>query len=96
MLEKDIVNSILRYLKTIPGCFAWKTHGDAYSTSGIPDIIACIGGRFVALEVKTPSGRLSKLQEITLRRINAAGGIAREVRSLDEVRAVVDELHGKQ
>ena len=27
MAEKDIVRQILRYLKTVPGCFAWKEHG---------------------------------------------------------------------
>ena len=94
MLEKDIANQILCYLKTVPGCFAWKTHGSIYGTAGLPDIIACIGGHFVAFEVKTASGRLTKLQKITIQRINAAGGIAREVRSLDEVRAMVDELRG--
>ena len=58
MAEKDIVNAILRYLKAVPACFAWKTHGGMYGTAGIPDIIACIGGRFVAFEVKTPSGKM--------------------------------------
>ena len=68
MLEKDIVNAILRYLKAVPACFAWKTHGGMYGTAGIPDIIACIGGRFVAggassLDVHNPAdgSRLSRV-----------------------------------
>ena len=92
MLEKDIVSSILRYLKTVPGCFAWKEHGGMYGTAGLPDIICCICGRFVAFEVKTPSGRLTKLQEITIQKINEAKGTACKVSSVDEVRAVVDGL----
>lgn len=92
MLEKDIVSSILRYLKTVPGCFAWKEHGGMYGTAGLPDIICCIGGRFVAFEVKTPSGRLTKLQELTIQKINDAKGTACKVSSVDEVRAVVDGL----
>lgn len=51
--EADIVRAILRYLKTVPNCFCWKEHGGMYGTAGIPDVIACIGGRFFALEVKT-------------------------------------------
>jgi hypothetical protein len=89
MLEKDIVAAILRHLKTIPNCFAWKTHGGMYGTAGIPDIIACIGGRFFAFEVKQPSGKLTKLQEITLANIRAAGGIAAKVTSAAEVRDII-------
>lgn len=69
MLEKDIVNKILRYLKTVPDCFCWKEHGGMYGTAGIPDIIACIGGRFFAFEVKTETGKTTALQEATIRKI---------------------------
>ena len=86
MAEKDIVQSILRYLKAVPHCFAWKTHGGMYGTAGIPDIIACIDGRFFAFEVKTTTGKATPLQETTIRKILAAGGTALVVRSVDEVR----------
>lgn len=88
--EKEIVTKILRYLKTVPKCFAWKEHGGIYGTAGIPDIIACIDGRLYAFEVKTPSGKTTKLQEATLRKILACGGTASVVRSLDEVRTVIN------
>ncbi|GHU34895.1 hypothetical protein FACS1894105_02510 [Clostridia bacterium] len=58
-----------------------------------PDIIACISGRFVAFEVKTPSGTLTKLQETTLQRINAAKGNAYKVTSVDEVTAIVNNFY---
>jgi hypothetical protein len=93
MREKDIVTAIMRYLKTVPQCFAWKEHGGQYGTAGLPDLIACIGGRFVAFEVKTPSGKLTKLQEITLQRINAAKGSTYKVTSVDEVKTIVKSLH---
>jgi hypothetical protein len=89
MLEKEIVNKILKYLKTLPECFAWKEHGGMYGTSGIPDIIVCYKGRFVAFEVKTESAKLTTLQENTLRKINAAGGAAYKVTSLDEVKEIL-------
>ena len=92
MLEKDIVNQIMRYLKSVPGCFAWKEHGGMYGTAGLPDIIACYKGRFVAFEVKTEKGKLTTLQEITLKRINAAGGIAHMVTSLNAVKEILQTL----
>jgi hypothetical protein len=68
MKEVDIVKAIMRYLKTVPECFCWKEHGGMYETAGIPDIIACIGGRFYGFEVKTDSGKPTKLQEATIRK----------------------------
>ena len=92
MTEKDIVAKILRYLKTIPNCFAWKEHGGMYGTAGIPDIIACVDGRFYAFEVKTPSGKLTKLQEISIQRIQKAKGKAFKVTSIEEVKQILERL----
>lgn len=93
MGEKEITAVIMRYLKTVPGCFAWKEHGGMYGTAGLPDVICCINGHFVAFEVKTPSGRLSKLQEITIQKIREAKGEAFKVTSVKEVRAAVENLN---
>ena len=92
MAERDIVAAIIRLLKKWPKCFCWKEHGGMYGTAGIPDIIACVDGRFVAFEVKTESGRLSKLQEITLSRIRDAGGRAYIVRSAAEVARIMKDM----
>ena len=61
-----------------------------YGTAGVPDIIACIGGRFYAFEVKTATGKTTALQNATIRKILACGGMAVVVRSVDEVRAVIN------
>ena len=92
MVERDIVAAILRLLKKTPRCFCWKEHGGLYGTAGIPDIIACVDGRFVAFEVKTETGRLTKLQEVTLGRIRDAGGRAYMVRSVAEVAGILKEM----
>lgn len=94
MKEKDIVAAILRLLKKTPGCFAWKEHGGMYGVAGIPDIIACIGGRFVAFEVKVPGNKLTKLQEITIQKIKDAKGQAFMVTSAAEVAAILKEMEG--
>ena len=86
MSEKEIVSAILRYLKTVPRCFVWKEHGGMYGTAGIPDIIACVDGRFFTFEVKTASRKTTPLQQATIRKILAAGGTALVARSVDEVR----------
>ena len=93
MLEKDITAAIMRYLKTVPGCFSWKEHGGMYGTAGLPDIICCIGGRFVAFEVKVPSGKLTKLQETTIKKIKAAKGEAHKVTSVEEVKEILQKLN---
>lgn len=89
MKESDSVRAILRYLKTVQNCFFWKEHGGMYGTAGIPDVIACIDGRFYEFEVKTDEGTPTKLQLATIRKINAAGGIALVVRSVEDVKAVI-------
>lgn len=92
MKEKAITNQILKYLKAQPECFVFKEHGDIYGTSGIPDIICCYKGKFVAFEVKTPSGKLSKLQEITINKIRKAQGAAFKVISLAEVKEILKKV----
>ena len=92
MNESDIVKAIMKYLKSVPRSFCWKEHGGMYGTAGIPDIIACINGHFCGFEGKTDVGKPTKLQEATIRKILAAGGTAVVVRSVDEVKAVVNGI----
>ena len=92
MLEKDITNKILKYLKTLDRCYCFKEHGGSYGSTGIPDIICCYKGRFLAFEVKTAKGRTTALQEVNIRKINEAEGIAVVVRSLDDVKNVMKEM----
>ena len=94
MAERDIVAAIIRLLKKTPRCFCWKEHGGMYGTAGVPDIIACINGRFFAFEVKTETGKLSKLQETTIQRIKDAKGQAFTVRSAAEVAAILKNMEG--
>lgn len=50
-------------------------------TMGIPDIIGCFNGLFIAIECKAGKGKLTALQERAIARIKAAGGftfVARE------------------
>lgn len=71
--EKNFENKIKGYLKSINAYFI-KTHGDRFSRIGTPDIIACINGKFVAIEVKAENGKPSELQKYHIQQINDAGG----------------------
>lgn len=92
MKENEIIKQIRDYLKTLPDCFFWKEHGGQFGQAGIPDIICCYNGRFVAFEVKAEKGKTTVLQEITLRKIRKAGGTAVIVRSVDEVKVIIEKL----
>ncbi len=89
--ETNITKSILRYLKTLDKCFAWKVHGGMYGTAGIPDIIACYHGRFFAFEIKRPGCRPSDIQEVAMRKIKKAGGEAFIVNSKKQVMQVLGD-----
>ena len=71
--EKTFENKIKAYLKSI-GAYFIKTHGDRFSKVGTPDIIACVNGHFVAVEVKAENGKPSELQLYHLEQIRKAGG----------------------
>ena len=90
MLERDIVAAIKKYLTSLGSdVFFWKEHGGPYGTSGIPDIICCYKGRFIGMECKLPGGRLTELQKRAISKINAAGGIAHRVESVEDAKAVM-------
>ena len=71
--EKIYENKIKSYLKSI-GAYFIKTHGDRFSKVGTPDILACINGKFVAVEVKGEKGKPSDLQLYHIEQIKKAGG----------------------
>lgn len=71
--EKTFENKIKLYLKSI-GAYFIKTHGDRFSKVGTPDILACVNGHFVAVEVKAEKGKPSDLQIYHIEQIKKAGG----------------------
>jgi len=89
MKEKDLIKAIGAYLKTVPGLFFWKEHGGMYGTAGIPDVIVCYKGRFIAFEAKVGYNKPTVLQEQTINQINKAGGCATVVTSVAAVKEVL-------
>ena len=90
MKESQLIQCIRKYLATLPECFFWKEHGGQYGTAGIPDIIVCYKGRFYGLEAKVGKNQPTRLQAATIEQIRHAGGVAAVVRSVDEVKEIMN------
>ena len=88
--EAVIQLKILKYLNGLPDC--WVIKVISANQRGVPDILGCYGGRFIGLEVKSVSGKLSKIQQAQLDAIRQAGGIAEVVTSLQQVQKLFEEL----
>lgn len=74
--EKDLENKVKQYLKE-NGCWFIKYWGGGgYTKSGIPDLLVCCNGIFVAVELKAPKGRPTELQMKKLHEIKGSGGLA--------------------
>lgn len=74
--EKLFENKIKTFLKK-EGAWSIKYWaGSKFTKDGIPDILACVNGYFVAIEVKAKNGKPSELQLYNVRKIREAGGIA--------------------
>lgn len=56
-------------------CYHFSPQTGGYGRSGVPDIIACINGRFVAIECKAGKGQLTELQKYNIGRINVNKGL---------------------
>lgn len=64
------------YVKYWSGGIPTKEGVKKFTKDGVPDILCCFEGFFLAIEVKAPKGRPSKLQLYHLRKIDEAGGFA--------------------
>lgn len=73
--EKNFENKIKEELHT-KGAWRVKFFANAFTPSGIPDVLACYNGQFLGIEVKGGSSYgLTELQKYNLKQIRDAGGI---------------------
>ncbi len=98
-VEQSIQSAILQYLR-FKGIFCWKNNTagiyvrsrNTYIPSHAPGVSDILGilkdGRFLAIEVKAPKGRISPHQQQFIDEINARGGVAFVARSVEEVDTV--------
>lgn len=76
---------IIPQLERLPNSWWLKVVGTPAQRNGIPDIVGCYRGRFVAVEVKNPENdrTCTKLQRKNLREIRTASGLSLVVRDPD-------------
>lgn len=93
MNETQLTQRIKDYM-VANGAYIEKIFGGGFQASGVPDLLACYKGRFVAIEVKTPNGKgvASDIQKIKIRMIRGSGGIAFFADSLDDVENVIQQI----
>lgn len=70
-IQKKLMEALER---AYPKIYLRKIHQTMYSHSGIPDLLGCLNGNWIAIEVKTNTGKLTKLQARELKLIDEAGG----------------------
>jgi Holliday junction resolvase len=88
VLESNIQRKIVAYLKQLGYC-AFKV--DSSSTVGLCDLVAISpDGVVLFLEIKTATGRLSKMQEHVIKKLRTNNANCYVVRSVAEVKTILE------
>ena len=95
MKEQQYQSKIVKYLES-RGAYVIKVV--AASKKGVPDVIACYKGQFIAIEVKTPLTRsdTTKLQEYNLDKIADAGGQSGVAVDIDDINPMLNRIDNDQ
>ena len=75
MKETPFKTKVEKWLKDRNAWYIKYWAGNKFTKEGVPDILACIDGKFYGIELKGDNGRPEILQLIKLKRIREAGGI---------------------
>lgn len=82
--SNELTREIIKFIYPKYG-FAWRQNSQGVITAqgfrtgakkGVADILACVSGRFIAIEIKIGKDRLSDEQIGFMKNIKFAGGIA--------------------
>jgi ribosome-interacting GTPase 1 len=72
--EGDVKKKIKRVLKKY-GIWNTAVSQQGYNQPGVPDYIACVGGRLVGIEAKFGNRKPTAMQERQMREIEQSGGV---------------------
>lgn len=73
--EGKVKAKVVAILKKYKVYYFFPSTG-GYGKSGVPDIVACVNGRFVAIECKAGKNKATALQDREMYRIRLSGGAA--------------------
>lgn len=99
--EASIQKQILKYLKLVPGCYAWKASSTGIwdakrnlfrtnASRGVSDIVGVYNGKIFCMEVKSAIGKIRPDQEEFIKNIVKCGGRAQVVRSLSQAIELIE------
>lgn len=91
--EKTFENKIKKFLDE-QKCWYVKFFANAYTRKGIPDLLCCVNGYFLAIEVKAENGKATDLQKWNIEKIKQAGGraIILKPSQFEEFKKLIAEL----
>jgi Holliday junction resolvase len=80
------------------GVYHFSPMQNGMGRAGIPDIIGCLDGYFIAIECKAGKGKTTALQERELTRIQNAGGYALVVNetNINQLQEITEWIRNKQ
>ena len=84
--ESSVRAAIRHYLTSIENLVYFPMPGGPFSRRGAPDFVLCYNSAFVAIEVKSPTGKQTPVQQVTQRATEACGGTYILARSAQDVR----------
>lgn len=90
MLEKEIEKKMMEGIRRLGGrAYKFVSPGN----NGVPDrMVIFPGGKIIFAELKTATGRLSKLQKMQIRMLTHYGCDVRVLYGMDDVQAFLDEM----
>lgn len=101
-LESQLLKQLVGIIKSdYPSAWMLKVHGDGYQRIGTPDLLLCIEGRLLAIEVKHRKpgesidhmlSRVSALQWHQIELLRAAGATAEVVWDSEGLRALLESF----
>jgi Holliday junction resolvase len=96
MTEAEITKKAVKALRK-RGHFAVKIHGGPSQPAGLPDIVACVCGHFVGIEMKAPGkeANVTERQKKKLRDIKAAKGVTSVETSVEGVVNLAERIEEK-
>lgn len=91
--EAAVKHEVQKLLKELEVYFFTPVTG-GYGRSGVPDLVCCMDGRFLAIECKANGNKPTPLQNREMDLIRAAKGIAMVVRedNVEDVRLTIRQM----
>lgn len=100
-MKETNIQQLVRLKCSELGAVVWRNNVGAYKDhtgrmvffglcKGSSDLIGMYKGVFLAIEVKTPTGKLRKEQRLFLDLVRNAGGLAGVARCEDDVKKIID------